>query len=237
MGLKINQHISAQFNEELDGVMNQVMTMGGRIEQQLYDAITAMNSKDFVLAEKVIENDIAINKMEVQINEDCVKIIAKRQPTASDLRLLIVVIKSISALERIGDVARKLCKIAKKSAQEQHWPLLVNLESLARKGVEMLHGVLDAFARMDLQEALRLYQEEEKIDKEYEAIVRQLMTYMMEDSRSIPAILSALSCARALAKIGDRCQNICEFIVYFVKGEDIRYRGEEAISLLLQEEE
>ncbi len=235
--LTINKHISAQFNAELENAMSQVLSMGGMVEQQLNNAIIAMTTKDQVLAKKIISQDRAINQMEVEINENCIMVIAKRQPTASDLRLLIAIIKTISELERIGDVARKIAKTAFKPLEEQHKPILVSLESLARRGIYMLHGVLDAFARMDLTETVRLYREDEKIDQEYEAVVRQLITYMMEDPRCIPNILAAMSCARSLERVGDRCQNICEFIAYFVKGQDIRYQGEEAMYRLLKENE
>ncbi|WP_434777452.1 phosphate signaling complex protein PhoU [Neisseria sp. Ec49-e6-T10] len=233
--LNINQHISAQFNAELEQAMNQVMTMGGMVEQQLNDAIKAMNNRDGVLAKQIIKQDKKVNQMEVEINEFCIRIIAKRQPTASDLRLLIVIIKTISELERIGDVARKICKTALERFSQEHQALLVNLESLAKRSIHMLHDILNAFARMDLAEAIRIYDEDNKVDQEYEAVVRQLMTYMMEDPRSIPNILTALSCARSLERIGDRCQNICEFIVYFIKGEDVRYRSDIDLSALLNE--
>ncbi|TXJ74969.1 PhoU domain-containing protein, partial [Salmonella enterica] len=115
----------------------------------------------------------------------------------------------------------------------QHQPLLVSLESLGRHTVQMLHDVLDAFARMDLDEAVRIYREDKKVDQEYEGIVRQLMTYMMEDSRTIPSVLTALFCARSIERIGDRCQNICEYIFYFVKGQDFRHVGGDELDKLL----
>ncbi|CVG65692.1 Phosphate transport system protein phoU [Serratia marcescens] len=233
--LNLNKHISGQFNAELEHIRTQVLTMGGLVEQQLTDAITAMHNQDGELAKRVIEGDAKVNMMEVAIDEACVRIIAKRQPTASDLRLVMAIIKTISELERIGDVADKICRTAleKFSHQHQHQPLLVSLESLGRHTVQMLHDVLDAFARMDLDEAIRIYREDKKVDQEYEGIVRQLMTYMMEDSRTIPSVLTALFCARSIERIGDRCQNICEFIFYFVKGQDFRHLGGDALEKLL----
>lgn len=171
--------------------------------------------------------------MEVAIDEACVRIIAKRQPTASDLRLVMAIIKTIAELERIGDVADKICRTALEKFSQQHQPLLVSLESLGRHTVQMLHDVLDAFARMDLDEAVRIYREDKKVDQEYEGIVRQLMTYMMEDSRTIPSVLTALFCARSIERIGDRCQNICEYIFYFVKGQDFRHVGGDELDKLL----
>ncbi|PIJ49588.1 phosphate transport system regulatory protein PhoU [Erwinia sp. OLTSP20] len=231
--LNLNKHISGQFNAELEHIRTQVMTMGGMVEQQLSDAILAMHNMDAVLAQQVIDGDQKVNMMEVAIDEACVRIIAKRQPTAVDLRLVMAIIKTISELERIGDVAEKISRTALEKFTHQHQPLLVNLESLGRHTIEMLHDVLDAFARMDLNAAIDIYREDKKVDQEYEGIVRQLMTYMMEDPRTIPSVLTALFCARAIERIGDRCQNICEIIFYFVKGQDFRHVGGDQLDKLL----
>ncbi|MBS6034818.1 MULTISPECIES: phosphate signaling complex protein PhoU [Pantoea] len=231
--LNLNKHISGQFNAELEHIRTQVMIMGGMVEQQLTDAITAMHNLDGELAQRVIDGDQKVNMMEVEIDEACVRIIAKRQPTAIDLRLVMAIIKTISELERIGDVAEKISRTALEKFGQQHLPLLVSLESLGRHTVQMLHDVLDAFARMDLNEAIAIYREDKKVDKEYEGIVRQLMTYMMEDPRTIPSVLTALFCARAIERIGDRCQNICEIIFYFVKGQDFRHVGGDRLDELL----
>ncbi|MET4057195.1 phosphate transport system protein [Pantoea agglomerans] len=231
--LNLNKHISGQFNAELEHIRTQVMIMGGMVEQQLTDAITAMHNLDGELAQRVIDGDQKVNMIEVEIDEACVRIIAKRQPTAIDLRLVMAIIKAISELERIGDVAEKISRTALEKFGQQHLPLLVSLESLGRHTVQMLHDVLDAFARMDLNEAITIYREDKKVDKEYEGIVRQLMTYMMEDPRTIPSVLTALFCARAIERIGDRCQNICEIIFYFVKGQDFRHVGGDRLDELL----
>jgi phosphate transport system protein len=231
--LNHNKHISGQFNAELEHIHTELMTMGGLVEEQLTKAITAMHNQDEALAREVIENDHKVNMMEVAIDEECVKIIAKRQPTASDLRLIMSISKTIAELERIGDVADKICQTALEKFSQQHQPLLVSLESLGRHTVQMLHDVLDAFARMDLEEAIRIYREDEKVDQEYEGIVRQLMTYMMEDPRTIPSVLTALFCARSIERIGDRCQNICEFIFYYVKGQDFRHVGGDNLEKML----
>ena len=231
--LNLNKHISGQFNAELEHIRTQVMIMGGMVEQQLTDAITAMHNLDGELAQRVIDGDQKVNMMEVEIDEACVRIIAKRQPTAIDLRLVMAIIKAISELERIGDVAEKISRTALEKFGQQHLPLLVSLESLGRHTVQMLHDVLDAFARMDLNEAITIYREDKKVDKEYEGIVRQLMTYMMEDPRTIPSVLTALFCARAIERIGDRCQIICEIIFYFVKGQDFRHVGGDRLDELL----
>lgn len=231
--LYFKRHTSNQFNIEMEHIRTQVMVMGGLVEQQLSDAISAMHSADEELARKVIKDDDRVNQMEVDIDEACARIIAKRQPTAIDLRLVIAIIKTISELERIGDVADNICRMAIEKFSYKHQTLLVSLESMGRHTVQMLHDVLDAFARMDIDEAVRIYHEDKKVDQEYESIVRQLMTYMMEDPRTIPDVLTALNGVRSLARVGDRTQNICEFIFYFVKGQDFRHRTGDEINMML----
>jgi phosphate transport system protein len=160
--LNLNKHISGQFNAELENIRTQVMAMGGLVEQQLTDAISAMHNQDEELAKRVVAGDTKVNSMEVAIDEACVRIIAKRQPTASDLRLVISIIKTISELERIGDGADKICRTALEKYSQQHLQMLVSLESVGRHTIQMLHDVLDAFARMDLDEAIRIYREDKK---------------------------------------------------------------------------
>ncbi|MGU0042891.1 phosphate signaling complex protein PhoU [Escherichia coli] len=193
-----------------------------------------MHNQDSDLAKRVIEGDKNVNMMEVAIDEACVRVIAKRQPTASDLRLVMVIGKTIAELERIGDVADKSAVLRWRNSPSSI-SRLVSLESLGRHTIQMLHDVLDAFARMDIDEAVRIYREDKKSNQEYEGIVRQLMTYMMEDSRTIPSVLTALFCARSMERIGDRCQNICEFIFYYVKGQDFRHVGGDELDKLLGE--
>ncbi|WP_340610111.1 phosphate signaling complex protein PhoU [Xenorhabdus bharatensis] len=231
--LNFGRHISGQFNAELEHIRTELMAMGGLVEEQLSKAILAMHNQDRELAQQVIEDDQKVNMMEVAIDEACVRIIAKRQPAASDLRLIMVISKTIAELERIGDGANKICQTALERFSQQHQPLLVSLEALGWHTIRMLHDVLDAFARMDLAEAIRIYREDKKVDQEYEGIVRQLMTYMMEDPRTIPSIMTALFCARSIERIGDRCQNICEFIFYYVKGQDFRHIGGDKLEGLL----
>lgn len=231
--LNYNKHISGQFNAELEHIRTELMKMGGLVEEQLKNAIEALHNQDQDLAKKVIEDDQKVNMMEVAIDEACVRIIAKRQPTASDLRLIMAISKTIAELERIGDVADKICEVALEKFSEQHQSLLVSLEALGGHTIQMLHNVLDAFARMDLDAAIEVYLEDKKVDEEYEGIVRQLMTYMMEDPRTIPSVLTALFCARSIERIGDRCQNICEFIFYYLKGQDFRHLGGDFVEKML----
>ncbi|AXQ15432.1 MULTISPECIES: phosphate signaling complex protein PhoU [Shewanella] len=219
----LNKHISGQFNAELEDIRNRVLAMGGMVERQLEQALDALGSLDTELAQKVIEGDHKVNGMEVMIDEECTRIIAKRQPAASDLRLVIAISKTIADLERIGDACVRIAKAAQEKRSNNQQPLLVSIESMGRHATRMLHSTLDALARMDADSALELHKEDAKLDKEYEGIIRQLMTYMMEDPRSIPGVLDVLWAARAVERVGDRCKNICEYVIYYVKGKDVRH--------------
>lgn len=228
--LNVGRHISGQFNEDLERVIHHVMSMGGLVEKQLKDAITAMIEGDETLAEEVLKNDYQINNFEVSIDDECTRIIAKRQPAAGDLRLIMAIIKTITDLERIGDEAEKIAKVARESFSKEQRDLLVNLENLGQSVLSVLQNTLDAFTRMDVDSALSVHKMDDKIDREYEGLMRQLMTYMMEDPRSIPQIMSVIWSARALERIGDRCQNICEYIIYFVKGKVVRHTSAEEMN-------
>ncbi|BED90409.1 MULTISPECIES: phosphate signaling complex protein PhoU [unclassified Pseudoalteromonas] len=225
----INKHISGRFNQELENVRNHVLNMGGLVEQQLSSALDAVSRNDAELAQKVRQNDYKVNAMEVSIDDECTRIIARRQPAASDLRLVIAIAKTIADLERIGDEAERIAKVALDSFTKDQQDLLVNIENMGRQVLKMLHDVLDAFARMDVQRAFEVHKEDSKVDREYEAITRQIMTYMMEDPRSIPKIMDLVWSVRSLERIGDRCQNIAEYIIYFVNGKDIRHTSQEDI--------
>ncbi|MGO2010361.1 phosphate signaling complex protein PhoU [Pseudoalteromonas sp.] len=225
----LSKHISGRFNQELENVRNHVLSMGGLVELQLNSALDAVNKGDAALARKVRENDYKVNAMEVDIDEECTRIIARRQPAASDLRLVVAIAKTIADLERIGDEAERIAKVALDSFTKDQQDLLVNIENMGRQVSKMLHDVLDAFARMDVKKAFEVHKEDAKVDREYEAVTRQIMTYMMEDPRSIPKIMDLVWSVRSLERIGDRCQNIAEYIIYFVNGKDIRHTSQEDI--------
>ena len=220
--MNLNKHISGQFNSELEAVRNNVLAMGGLVEQQLADALVAIHDQDLELARRIVKTDLTVNSMEISIDEECTRIIAKRQPTASDLRLILMISKAVTDLERMGDVADRLARMVLNSSGRTH-PPLVSLESMGRQAIKMLHDALDAFARMDVEAAIQLYHDDDKIDKQYESIILELMTYMMEDPRTIPQVLEVLWAARALERIGDRCQHISDYIIYCVKGKDVRH--------------
>lgn len=221
---KLGEHISHQFDEELEEIRNRVMQMGGLVEQQLGDAIKALTDRDEALAEVVVTSDYKVNALEVQIDEECTQIIAKRQPAASDLRLVIAVIKTITDLERIGDEAERIGRMALHFAEVgSDNKMITGIIHMGERVHHMLHDSLDAFARMDVERAIEVAHQDLKIDKQYESILRELMTYMMEDPRSIPDVINMMWSARALERIGDRARNICEYVVYLVMGKDVRH--------------
>ena len=220
----IHTHISRQFNSELEDIRSRVLQMGGLVEQQIEQAIIALAKADTGLAEEVVTNDYKVNKMEVTIDEECSQIIARRQPTAGDLRLVMAVIKTITDLERIGDEAEKIARMAARLASEERPKNnYMEIQSLGNHVRQMVHDSLDAFARLDPVAALRIAREDELVDREYDGVMRQMITYMMEDPRSISRMLNVIWAARALERIGDHASNICEYVIYLVKGKDVRH--------------
>ncbi len=235
--INMGRHISGKFNQELEAVRNQVLKMGGLVEQQLRDSLLAIEKSDQELAGVVLERDHRINDLELSIDEACIQIIAKRQPAASDLRLIIAILRTISDLERIGDEVERIARVALQSFNEDHQHLLISLENLGQQVLSMLHNVLDAFARMDLESAYDVHKMDAQADRQYEALTRQLMTYMMEDPRGIPKVMNVLWSARSLERIGDRCQNISEYIIFFVKGKDVRHLSAESMKQTIRGKE
>ncbi len=201
-----------------------VMQMGGLVEQQLQDGIKALYSGDGRLGEEVARLDHKVNAMEVAIDEDCSRILATRGPTASDLRLIVAIIKTITDLERIGDEAEKLGSIASRLATlDRPTDRYREIKHIGDLVADMVHGALDAFARMDTDAALAVARQDRMVDEEYEALQRQCITFMMEDPRAIRRALDILWVARALERIGDHAKNICEYVIYMVLGKDIRH--------------
>ena len=198
--------------------------MGGLVEQQLQDGIKALYSGDGRLGEEVARLDHKVNAMEVAIDEDCSRILATRGPTASDLRLIVAIIKTITDLERIGDEAEKLGSIASRLATlDRPTDRYREIKHIGDLVADMVHAALDAFARMDPDAALAVARQDRMVDEEYEALQRQCITFMMEDPRAIRRALDILWVARALERIGDHAKNICEYVVYMVLGKDIRH--------------
>lgn len=220
--LNLNQHISQQFNEELEAVRAKVLQMGGVVEEQLANAMKALINADAELARSVVKNDARVNSLEVEIDEECTTIMARRQPAASDLRLVIAVIKTINDLERIGDEVKRVGKMVSEELEGMlDEEIRQELEHMGELVSGMLGQILDAFARTDAETAVKVAKADRKVDVKYKVITRQLMTHMAEDATSIPTILKVLWAARAIERMGDRCQNIAEYVIYLVIGKNV----------------
>ena len=220
----IGQHISHQFDEDLESLRSKVLNMGGMVEKQVQNALLALTRADSSLAEDVAISDYRINSMEVAIDEECTQVIARRQPAASDLRLVVTIYKIITDLERIGDEAEKIGRHAVKLAAIERTPAYFSeIKHLGDQVCKMLHESLDALARMDIDNAFVIAQGDRAINDEYDALTRQLITHMMEDPRTIKRSLRVMWCARSLERIGDHAKNICEYVIYTVAGKDIRH--------------
>jgi phosphate transport system protein len=217
-------HISRSFNQDIEDLRNQVLTMGGLVESQLSKAIAAIVSGDSELGLKVANDDYKVNELEVSIDEECSRILATRAPAAGDLRLIVAIIKTITDLERVGDEAEKIGFLASKlAAMDRPSDSYRELKTLGTHVLHMLRDAMNAFARMDVSESLDVVREDERVDEEYEAIQRQCITFMMEDPRSIKRVMNVTWVARSLERIGDHSKNICEYVIYMVQGRDVRH--------------
>ena len=233
----LSHHISRRFNEDLEKVRNQVLAMGGFVEEQLARAVTALVEGDSELGQAVAHDDYQVNRMEVSIDEECSRILATRAPAASDLRLIVAIIKAITDLERMGDECEKIGYIASRLAtQERPVDKYREVKHLGRVVQTMVHDALDAFARMDPEAALNVARKDRLVDEEYEAIQRQSITFMMEDPRTIRRAIDVMWVVRALERIGDHAKNICEYVIYMVHGKDVRHLRIEDVETELHEQ-
>lgn len=220
----LTDHISKRYNKDLESVRNSVMRMGGLVESQLSKAISAIVNGDSELGLKVAEDDYKVNVLEVEIDEECSRILATRAPTAGDLRLIVAIVKTITDLERVGDEAEKIGFLASKLATMDRPPdSYRELKNLGNHVLHMLSGAMNAFARLDVSASYDVVREDDRVDDEYDAITRQCITFMMEDPRTIKRSMNITWAARALERIGDHAKNICEYVIYMVEGRDVRH--------------
>lgn len=228
MDMHFDQHISRQFNEDLESIKTEMLEMGGMVTRQVADAVESLANADSELAEKVLRIEEEIDEREMALDEHATLIIAKRQPAASDLRMVMSVIRIARDLERVGDEASKIAKMAIALTDEGTSPRgYTEIRHIANAVRRMLNESLDAYTRFDVQSAMNTLAEDEQVDMDYRTAVREMITYMMEDPRSISRVMNVLWTLRSLERIGDHAKNICEQVVYLVEGADIRHGHED----------
>ncbi|HEX6362098.1 MAG TPA: phosphate signaling complex protein PhoU [Albitalea sp.] len=222
-----DKHLSTQFDAELAGISNRVLEMGGMVESQVAQAIDALTQFSSDIAARVLEQEATVNTMEMAIDRDLSTIIARRQPTARDLRLLIAISKTIANLERVGDEAARIARTVQKLVDSGvPGRLRLPVSSLvfeAELATKQLRKALDAFARLDTEKALEVLRQDDQIDQEFEGLLRKLITFMMEDPRTISSSIDLVFVAKAIERVGDHAKNLAEVIIYVVKGTDVRH--------------
>ncbi|MFT2098958.1 phosphate signaling complex protein PhoU [Marinomonas sp. 2405UD66-6] len=217
-------HISQQFNNELEMLRQHFLTMGGIVETQVQDAVQALLDANGELAEEVRAKDASVNELDGLIDEECTRILAKRQPAASDLRMILSISKAVSELERIGDEAKKIAKLTSDLIDGGESPRgYVEISRIGQMVSRMIHDSLDAYARLDIDAAIKVAKKDREVDREYEAALRSLVTYMMEDPRSISSVINVIWVLRSLERIGDHARHTCQHLIFMVKGVDVRH--------------
>jgi phosphate transport system protein len=227
----MSQHIAKQFDTELEAVRARVLHMGGIVEQQITSAIEVLSTGNIEQCELIIAADHRVNALEIEIDEQCSHIIARRQPTAIDLRMILAVIKTITDLERIGDEASKIARMAKNLHERDSLqiPRYRDIKRMSEIAVDMLRQSLDAFARLDLEASANVVRQDKEVDAGFKGAMRQLITFMMEDPRTISHALDILFIAKSIERIGDHSKNMSEYVVYLVKGKDVRHTSVETV--------
>ncbi len=226
-----DKHLSTQFDAELSGISNRVLEMGGLVESQVSQALFALTHFSTETALQVLQQEDRVNQMEVEIDRDLSAIIARRQPTARDLRLLIAISKAIANLERVGDEAARIARTVQRlinTGVSTRLPV-ADLGFEADLAIAQLRKSLDAFARLDTVRALEVLKQDNQIDQEFEGLLRKLITYMMEDPRTISASIDLVFVAKAIERVGDHAKNLAEAIIYVVKGTDVRHTSMEDV--------
>lgn len=235
----VGEHLSKQYDHELEALRARILHMGGLVESQLQNAIASYEKPDPKLAEEVVNTDRIVNEEEVELDRVVVNMIVRRQPTAGDLRLIIGVARTVTELERIGDEATKIARAAKWLVDKQRsvrTPRLRDIHTSALAAAGMLRGALDAFARLDAASAAAIIEEDRGVDQQFQAILRQLITFMMEDPRTISPSLDAVWVAKAIERIGDHAKNIAEHVIFVAQGADVRHATPEEIARAVSQE-
>ncbi len=224
-------HTLKQFDAELEAVRARVLQMGGLVEEQVVRAMESLANGNVQAAARIVEDDHRVNALEVAIDEECSTIIARRQPAAVDLRMLMMVVKTITDLERIGDEAAKIARMTLLiyETDRPFVPRTNDIRHMADAALAMLRSALDSFARLDLAVAAKVVRQDDRVDESFRGILRQLITFMMEDPRTISHAIEILFIAKALERIGDHSKNMSEYVVYMVKGKDVRHTGPEGV--------
>ena len=223
----MTEHASKQYDLDLGSIRSRVLAMGGLVESQIRRALDALDEGNQSLADEVIAADHRVNAMEVALDGDCSQLIVRRQPAAYDLRMIFAITKTVTDLERIGDEAQKIARMAKNIHERgvAQMPPGVEVRHAAEAAISMLRRTLDAFARLDCEAAAEVIRADAGIDTEFRAILRQLITFMMEDPRTISTALEIVWIAKAIERIGDHAKNMAEYVIYIVKGTDVRHTG------------
>jgi phosphate transport system protein len=231
-----DHHISKQYDVELEGLRSRVLQMGGLVEQQIVRSIDALSSCDLPTIDQIIADDHRVNALEVEMDDMCSHLIARRQPTAVDLRLIMAVVKTVTDLERIGDEAEKIARMAKLMCESDRLqtPRFTEIRRMGELALNMVRAALDSFARLDPAAATKVARQDMELDEEFRGILRQLITFMMEDPRTISLSLEIVFVSKALERIGDHARNIAEYVVFLVKGKDVRHTTLEELERELQ---
>lgn len=233
--LNFDQHISRQFNSDLEALKAHLLQMGGVVEQQLADCVESLEHADSNLAQNVLQAEIQSNNFEISIDEECTRILARRQPAASDLRMVLAVAKIVRDLERIGDESAKIAKMAIILSEQGNASRGIETRHIGSHVCQMVRDALTAFARYDAELALAVAREDKEVDREYDSAMREMITFMMEDPRTISRVLNILWALRSLERIGDHARNIAEQVIYLVKGKDARHMSLPDMEKLVQE--
>jgi phosphate transport system protein len=223
-------HLSSQFDEDLSSLRSHVLQMGGLVETQISAAIEAYSKGEVSSVKHIVETDRKVNDLEIAIDDDCAHLIAKRQPAASDLRLVFGISKIVTDLERAGDEAKKIAKGVRRIYEAGQMPSQygIGVRHIAEAALAMLRQSLDAFARLDAEMAVKVIQADVDVDTEFKSIMRQLITHMMEDPRTITTSIDIIWIARAVERIGDHAKNVAEHVVFIAEGRDIRHPPKES---------